>query len=305
MELLSKHNRGQNRGAVLTLFVTILLLIITGSILYYDYPNTKVAESDLRVHFSAPSNQQNLNATRAAAILETRPLENLVPLILHFSVTLGPEWPIHVFTSSSNKNAFQKSSAFARLVKSGAIVLRELPRGIPDDFAFHESYKQSSFLTQKWFWEQIAPAEYVFLFNADSMICSRAEKSLNDFLGYDLVIPQKDTGEDLSGGISLRRRSSMLRVLEESDWNPERSGNAELGGKAKAGAEASWFWSKLEGFAESDSEDVNLPTKELMGSFAMDEVWQEKPFGYVQVQNEHDRLEEITTWCPEYSLAYS
>ncbi|PMD58085.1 uncharacterized protein K444DRAFT_631145 [Hyaloscypha bicolor E] len=58
----------------------------------------------------APMSSENtqydsvLGATKPkkmAAVLETRPLSHLLPLILHFSSVLCPEWPIYVFMSPS------------------------------------------------------------------------------------------------------------------------------------------------------------------------------------------------------------
>ena len=293
----------QNRGPILALVVTILLLGITVWRLYHDYPDTIAPQRNSKIHVSVPNKQQDPEILRAAAILETRPLDNLIPLILHFSAVLGPKWPIHIFTSSSNRGRLQKAPAIVRLVMSGAVLLRELPKGVPDDFAFHESYKMSRFLTRDWFWEQMAPAEYVFLFNADSVLCSRADRTLDDFLGYDLVMPELGEDEDLSGETSLRKRNTILKIIEKSDWKPETLGKAELGEKTKTGSEALWFWRKLKEDLESGIKNVKLPTKEVMRSFAMDKLWQDKPFGYANVRNWYERSEEIINWCPEYSLA--
>ena len=293
----------QNRGALLALFFTILLLTVTSWNLYYDFPTAIIAQSNSSVHNLVPTNQQDLSALRAAAILETRPLENLIPLILHFSVILGPGWPIHVFTSLANTEAFHNSSALTRLVRSGGVVLRELPKGVPDDFAFHETYKFSSFLTQNWFWEHMAPAMYVLLFSADSILCSRADKSLDDFLGYDLIIPQTVEGRYVRSGMSLRKRETMLKLIKELDWNAERLGNTDLEEKRKVNSEALWVWRKLQEDSESGDKKVKLPTKGLMSSYAMNDVWEDRPIGYAHVKNQHDRLDEIMRWCPEYSLA--
>lgn len=42
-----------------------------------------------------------IKGNKVATIIDNQPLDILVPLILHFSAVLGPEWPIIVFTGPS------------------------------------------------------------------------------------------------------------------------------------------------------------------------------------------------------------
>ncbi|KAA8572414.1 hypothetical protein EYC84_003036 [Monilinia fructicola] len=66
----------------------------------------------------------------------------------------------------------------------------------------------------------LAPAEHILLFNSDSMLCSNAATSVDNFFAYDLIgTPVKDKGH--RGGLSLRKRSSMLRVLDNWDFAAE------------------------------------------------------------------------------------
>lgn len=67
-------------------------------------------------------------------------------------------------------------------------------------------------------WEDLAPAEHILLFESDSMICANAARSVDDYIKYDFIgspiVDDKSTG-----GLSLRRRSTVLRVLENWDWS--------------------------------------------------------------------------------------
>ncbi|KAG0652143.1 hypothetical protein D0Z07_1308 [Hyphodiscus hymeniophilus] len=172
-----------NHLALLALVLTCTLLFLSHLTrpwqLYEEVPFL-AQDEELQDAPAAPTN-------KVAVILETRPLGNLVPLILHFSSILGPEWPIHIFTSPLNAMAFQLCPSFNRLLNSGGVHLQALPPGVPEDYPFHEPYSRSVFLTQSWLWERLEPAEHVFFFTSNSMICAKAEKTLDDFLEYDFI----------------------------------------------------------------------------------------------------------------------
>jgi len=292
----------QNRGPVAALLFTILLLLVSSWNLYSEHPSMPI---------NAAKEAQPEEAKRpptAAAILETRPLAHLIPLVLHFSTVLGPEWPIHVFTSQENIATFMSSAAFKRKIAAKEVILRDLQTGLSQTFGFHESYLFSEFLIQPWFWEQMAPADHILLFRADSMICSKSEESIDDFLGYDFlgaVLPDKI---GVSGGFSLRNRTRMLDIVQGSDWQEEKHGDREEStGKAKVDYEARWFWKQLREL-ERLEDDVKVPPIEVAKSFAVGARWEERPFGYDQVHlwhNTDDEIEEIMTWCPEYRLVMS
>jgi hypothetical protein len=104
-----------------------------------------------------------IKGNKVATITDNRPLDNLVPLILHFSAVLGPEWPIVVFTGPSPPPAF-KSAPFLRLIEAGSIQVVPLS----DTVKFYNTFSVSAYLTDPWFWEMLAPADHVLLFQADS-----------------------------------------------------------------------------------------------------------------------------------------
>ncbi|KAL9034684.1 MAG: hypothetical protein Q9180_005267 [Flavoplaca navasiana] len=97
---------------------------------------------------------------KAAVIIEGRTLPNLIPLILHFSSVLGPEWPIKVLHRSENRNQFFRSPAFQRQTSSGHITLQQLPSNV----SFTSRDAVSKFLTQPWLYHNLAPYEHLLLF---------------------------------------------------------------------------------------------------------------------------------------------
>lgn len=80
------------------------------------------------------------------------------------------------------------------------------------------------------FWEGLAPAENLFVFQADSVLCTRSEYSLNHFLGYDWMGPVPPSEEDnhftVDGSFSLRRRSAILQIANAHAH--EYDGTAEV-----------------------------------------------------------------------------
>jgi hypothetical protein len=156
-------------------------------------------------------------SNKVAVIMETRKTAAVIPLIMHFSAVLGPDWPIVIYTSDENFGSFSTSKALARHQKAGRIIIRPLAEGL----YFPNWDSVTAFLTTPWLWNQLAPAEHILIFQADSILCANAPRSVEDFFEWDFIgapiAPQ--FGQGYNGGLSIRKRSTTLRVLEEFDWN--------------------------------------------------------------------------------------
>jgi hypothetical protein len=63
----------------------------------------------------------------------------------------------------------------------------------------------------------------VLIFQSDSILCANAPKSVDDFLEWDFVgapiVPVLGAG--YNGGLSLRKVSSTMRVVEMFDWKED------------------------------------------------------------------------------------
>ncbi|KAI9746431.1 MAG: hypothetical protein M1818_000144 [Claussenomyces sp. TS43310] len=162
---------------------------------------------------------------RVAIIIEDRPNTNLIPLILHFGTVLGPSWPLIIYTSQENVASFASSAALSRHLRTGAIAIRTLPSTV----LFTNSDSVSRFLTQSWIWEDLAPAKHVLLFQSDSMLCANAVRSVEDFFTYDFVGAPiaSHLGKGMNGGLSLRKRETLLRILEEWNWETDKGSRFE------------------------------------------------------------------------------
>jgi len=81
----------------------------------------------------------------------------------------------------------QKSAVFNFSIEDCRVEISGFPMGVAVDYPFHNPLKRAKFLTRPRFWESLMPVEYVLLFGADRMICSKSELSIDDFLKYDFI----------------------------------------------------------------------------------------------------------------------
>ncbi|RDL39734.1 uncharacterized protein BP5553_04074 [Venustampulla echinocandica] len=251
---------------------------------------------------SKPLSNSRISNRKAAAIVENRPLDNLIPIILHFSSVLGPEWPIHVFTNEDNIGNFSESTPFQRQVADGRFHVQTLPRGE----ALNTHASVSGFFTKPWFWEQLAPYEHILIFQADTIICSNSPQKVEDFLEYDFVgAPIDDArgmGMGYNGGLSIRNRTKCLEITNSYDWQVERHGD---GSQGNVDYEDQWFSKKMRELPKQldGRPGANLPPADIAMKFSVETMWYDKPLGYHQPnvwQNDH--MAEIHKWCPEYRM---
>ncbi|KAL8758146.1 MAG: hypothetical protein Q9184_004014 [Pyrenodesmia sp. 2 TL-2023] len=232
------------------------------------------------------------DTTKIATIIESRPLANLVPLILAFHAVLGPRWPIRIFHTSHNALLLQTSPHIQRMVDKGQANLQMLP---PDaNFSTHEPV--SAFFATPWLWEHLAPATHIFMFQADSMLCANSLRNVDEFLQYDFIgAPFKtDEGFNYNGGLSIRNRVKMLDIARRYTREP------------MSRYEDTWFVERLRQLPPKPNGEpgANLPSLETALDFSVETIWKEKPFGFHQISRWHpERLEELKAWCPESQLA--
>ena len=167
---------------------------------------------------------------KVAVIIDTRASGNIVPLVLHFSSVLGPTWPVVIYTPADNFGTFSTSASLLRYQKIGRVIVRPLAEGV----WFPNWDSVSVFLTTSWLWEELAPAEQILLFQSDSVLCSNSVRSVEDFFEYDYIgAPiHPHWGRGFNGGLSLRRRSTIMRVLTDWTYMPGQ------------GPEDQWFFAR-------------------------------------------------------------
>ncbi|KAI9851951.1 MAG: hypothetical protein M1838_002240 [Thelocarpon superellum] len=231
--------------------------------------------------------------SKAALIIETAVLPNLVSLILHFASVLGPDWTIHTYHGPDNVGLFD-APAIQRLIAQGQMHLSSLPA----DAVLTSAAGVSHFLTRAWIWEQLAPASHVLVFQSDSVLCANSHQRVEDFLEYDFVGAPiaSEYGQGYNGGLSLRRRERMLDVVRTYNWSEHDT------------FEDQWFFDKLHRLEQQgdDLESSRLPSLDVASKFSTETVWHATPLGLHQPWRwwQGESLETLKAWCPEASLIH-
>ncbi len=268
--------------------------------------NSKVPEYDLEHMPPTPSSAQEaketisssvssssaaLDSTRVALIIETRPQPVLPAVLSQFVNNLPPAWVVRMVGTPEAFSIVMLSASLARHIKSGKLVLTELP----ESYLVHDSEALSTTLTNLTFYSEfVKPAEWLLMFQTDSMICAASEQTVDQWVdkGYTWVgAPWNlDTGGG-NGGLSLRHVPSIIQVLK----NGTRPANASIW-------EDRWLCDQL----------PNKAPPSIAQAFSVESVYYERPLGYhlrgsgklkdLTIWGNSTRKRHILRYCPEVKI---
>ena len=156
------------------------------------------------------------NESKVALLIENRPLPILAPLMLHFISVVPPDWRFRFMGSPESVDSINGSVAIREQVSLGKLDLTY----IPSNMSTAGQEYISRFLTNLWIYETVLhPAEWLLVFQTDSIFCANARLTLNDFLDFDWIgAPWAPDGRfGGNGGLSLRRVSTMIDVLRHQE----------------------------------------------------------------------------------------
>ncbi|KAK6518788.1 hypothetical protein TWF506_005923 [Arthrobotrys conoides] len=298
-----RHRRGSFSLMLSTrnVLVAVTLLVLLGLItLTPSQPLTLNPVHD-QVHDQVPKPSRQFKiSSKVATIADTSFTAQHVPLVMHFSGVLGPEWPIVYYTSRETYDTYLKpgvanvSRVWTRAVDEGRIQVRFLP----SRFEMTTRPGVNSFLTDKWMWQDLAPAKHVLIFQADAIICGNAHKTVDDFLEWDFIgATLAPEGRMYNGGLSLRNRNTVMKILNEHNYQEDLK--AKL---FKFEGEDVWYSKHM------DLIGAKLPSNEVALEFACEYHFhiqaQKQPMGYHKVHKAApSKITEIAEWCPEIHLA--
>ncbi|CAG8977399.1 hypothetical protein HYALB_00007029 [Hymenoscyphus albidus] len=152
------------------------------------------------------------NASKVALLIENRVNPILAPLMLHFMSVVPPDWRFRFMGSEESVAFINGSRAIRDAVDMGKLDLTY----IPSNMSTSDKEAISAFLTNLWLYETVLqPAEWLLVFQTDSMLCANSRQSLNSWLEYDWVgAPWNPNGRfGGNGGLSLRRVSKIIEVI--------------------------------------------------------------------------------------------
>lgn len=199
-----------------------------------------------------------------AVIVEPR-IHNALPFVLqNFHENLSSDWSILVFHGKDNStfvNDFIKSSKMDRI------------NTIELDIKNLTIEEYSNLLKKKEFYNSIK-TETFLIFQIDTMIIPENKNNINEFLEYDYVgAPWKDECIG-NGGLSLRKKSKMLEIIEKC--HPD------------------FYKNEDEFFTKQFVVPLHKPSFEKSKKFAVETIFYEAPFGvhkfYNYLSQEHTRI---------------
>lgn len=285
----------ESTGASVNLFIVLcgfmLAVLVMASMT--TRPVLSAAQA-LRLEKSAVPYEKS----KVATIIETRNLPHLGPLILQFLTVLPPDWPVIAWCSPENIEVLRQIPAIARNAEEGRLELRLFPL----QFDIHDQEYLSRFLTSPWLWETLEQ-EWILFFQSDSMLCSKSPQKIDDWLGFDWVgAPWEDSpnAKGGNGGLSLRKRSSMIKLTTNPDIAREPYGEPE----------DIWFSRRLQELPGVKWPTVHQAKFSVENLFGAMSEWSWRPLGVHSggvappAWREEDTMNRLMDWCPELKLFY-
>ncbi|KAK6337708.1 hypothetical protein TWF696_001191 [Orbilia brochopaga] len=235
------------------------------------------------------------NKSKVALLIEDRPLGQLAPLTLHMINVVPPDWVFRFYGSQESINHLNHSLPIQMWERLGKLTM-EL---VPSNLTLHGQQELSRTFTNLWFYETLlAPAEYLLVFQTDSILCANSGKDLNDWLQYDWVGAPwvKNAQSGGNGGLSLRRVRPIIDLLKKES-RPD--GHPEL--------EDLWLCNRL-----AKMPGINMANGSMEAHFSVEAVWEDKPMGYhtgwsgarlpPDVWGTAEKRKAIYDYCPEMKM---
>jgi len=257
-----------------------------------DHPTTNASSAGSKGSLATANT--NLDPTRVALLLETRPLPHLPALLAHFISVLPAPW-VFRFVGSPEANSLISSSSLSAHIKTGKLVITELPA----KWTITDQETISVTLTDPTFYKDfLAPAEWLLMFQSDSIVCAASEHNIEDWIAqnYSWVgAPWNMEVKGGNGGLSLRHIPPIIKVLEKEVRQPGPPW------------EDRWICDRL-----LQLDDARMPGPEVEAQFSVESQWNEKPFGYhlmgsgktlvPNIWDNKERKEHIFKYCPEVKI---
>lgn len=265
--------------------------LYNGDVSEYDPENMPAIPSTAETNKKPISSSATaLDPKRVALIIETRPLLTLPAIISQFISNVPVTWIVRFVGTTDAFFSVKRSASLSRHIKSGKLILTE----IPDSYPVNSSETLSATLTNLTFYSEfLSPAEWLLMFQSDSIICSASEQSLDDWVdkGYSWVgAPWNLNAPGGNGGLSLRHVPSIINVLK----NQTREADTDW--------EDRWLCDRL----------PNTAPPNISKTFSVESVYYERPLGYhlrgsgklidQAIWQNKTRKRQIFKYCPETKI---
>jgi hypothetical protein len=255
----------RRKNSILLYVLLILILILILFIAYNPY-------------YSFENFQNNLER-KTAFIIEPRKHKALEYVLENFLENLNSSWDFIIFHGNLNKEYIEniinnKLNKYRERIRLISLNVDNINNGV----------EYSRILTNKEFYRYI-PNEIFLIFQTDTLINPKYKNKINDFLIYDYVgAPWQHTNEVGNGGLSLRKKSKMLEIIENCPYvNNDNNVNY---------VEDVYFSKKCKNI------DIYKPDFNTAKEFASETTWNPTSFGIHKVWQYFD-ISKIKKDFPE------
>jgi hypothetical protein len=225
--------------------------------------------------------KQKGGSAKTVVIVETRKPKALTMVLQSVFENLGKEWNLLFFHGSKNKEWIQKIIDTHFAENKSRITLEPIP-GNPANMTvddYNRLMVDPNGIIPK------IPTEIFLVIQTDSILCKGKGHLLNDFMKYDYVgAPWRNNTDSKfvgNGGLSLRRKSKMLDVINRCKHN----GHQE------------------DGFLSAGCEGVvvSKPTATNAKRFSIEQIYSPESFGIHKAWNylpEHSA--DLSAQCEKF-----
>lgn len=265
---------------------------------------------------------------KIAVIIEPRPHPLLVPIIENMMQVLGSDWKIQIFHGYSNAD-FIYQSRLAPKIASGQIYLSEINR----DNLTVPIY--NNLMLNPYFWHNVL-GENVLIFQADTILCSNATHTINQFTHWDYVgAPWKESdpkcyiysdSKNPKYRYVVSSKDISLQELEQRNVKNIREYPIEVGNGGLSYRKRSKTLDVLKHYAAVrgrflvEAEDTfyacvtnepeanfKAPKKAQAVYFSVEQVFQESPFGVHKpwLNLSSREMDKLTQSCSELNILKS
>lgn len=221
------------------------------------------------------------NGIYTAVIVEPRKHKALYHVLKNFTSLLDNKWNFIIFHGKQNSNFVNK--IVNKLDNKNKIKMINLN---VDDLSLHD---YNALLYDKSFYENI-PTEIFLIFQTDTLICELFKNNINNFLEYDYVGAPWVDGRIGNGGLSLRKKSKMLEIIDKCS---DRKYNDHT--KLHFHNEDAFFSSLC-----NDKVNLKIPSFNDAKKFSIETVYNDESFGIHKCwkYNDEQQINNINNFCP-------
>jgi hypothetical protein len=226
-----------------------------------------------------------------AIIIEPREHKSLEFVMTNFTDNLDERWNFILF--HGNKNEDFVNNIIKNKLQNQIHRIKLLNLNV-DNLTIND---YNALFYDKSFYDNI-PTEVFLVFQTDTIICKNFKDNIYKFIEYDYSGAPLTNGEVGNGGLSLRRKSKMLEILEKCS------------NKKYCNSEETVYCNEDILFSNglcSDLLQLNKPNFEDAKEFSTETVYSDKSFG-MHAPWKHlsqDDIKSINEYCPELNTLIS